>query len=315
MSIQRIAILGAGGLGAAYGSRFLDSPDFETWFIARGERGDRLRRDGLIVNGERIAAPVVRPEGDEEQTAVLPTADLIIVALKHQHLAGAVGDLRPFVGPQTTIMSVMNGLDSEYTLGSEYGMEKVLYAMALGIDAVREGNRIDYSAGGKIFFGDARNDSLSERVILVRDALKKAGIPYEIPANMERAMWRKFMINVGINQASALLRAPYGTFQTDSQAQEIMESLMREAIAVANAEGIELNESDLQGWYDFLNTLSPAGKTSMLQDVEAGRKTEVEIFGGKVVDLGEKHAIDTPVNRTVVNAILVQERYSANSGQ
>ena len=315
MSIQRVAILGAGGLGAAYGSRFLKSPDFETWFIARGERYDRLQRDGLIVNGEQIAAPVIHPEKAGDQTAVLPTADLIIVALKHQHLAGAVGDLRPFVGPQTTIMSVMNGLDSEFTLGDAYGIEKVLYAMALGIDAVREGNRIKYSAGGKIFFGDARNDSLSERVILVREALEKAGIPYEIPPNMERAMWRKFMINVGINQASAVLRAPYGIFQTDPQAQEIMESLMCEAIAVANAEGIDLDETDLQGWYDFLNTLSPAGKTSMLQDVEAGRKTEVEIFGGKVVDLGKKHAVDTPVNRTVVNAILVGERYSVNSGQ
>jgi 2-dehydropantoate 2-reductase len=154
---------------------------------------------------------------------------------------------------------------------------------------------------------------LSERVRAVREALDKAGIPYEIPPDMERAMWRKFMINVGINQSSAVLRAPYGIFQTDPEAQEIMESLMREAIAVANAEGIDLNKGDLQGWYDFLNTLSPAGKTSMLQDVEAGRKTEVEIFGGKVVDLGKKHAIATPVNRTIVNAIHVQERMAAGS--
>jgi len=309
MHIQRVAILGAGGLGAAYGSRFLRAPGFETQFIARGERYERLRRDGLIVNGEAYDVPVIHPDDENAQTT-----DLILVAVKHHHLETALPDLQRFVGEKTTILSVMNGLDSEPMIGGRYGMEKLLYGMALGIDAVREGNHIDYSAGGKIFFGEAANDNLSERVRSIQDALERANIPYEIPVDMMRAMWRKFMINVGINQASAVLRAPYGVFQSDPAAQEIMESLMREAIAVAVAEGVDLNETDLLGWYDFLNTLSPEGKTSMLQDVEAGRKTEVEIFGGKVVALGEKLAIDTPVNRTIVNAILVQERQGAFPG-
>ena len=306
MTIQRIAILGAGGLGAAYGSRFMRAPGFETWFIARGERLERLRGDGLIVNGEKVNPVVVHP--DDENAL---TADLIIVALKQYHLADALPDLKNFVGEQTILLSVMNGLDSETIIGDLYGMEKTLYAIALGIDAVREGNRIDYSAGGRIIFGEAENDPPSQKVKRVQEALDRAAIPNEVPVDMMHAMWRKFMINVGINQASAFLGAPYGIFQTDPAAQEIMESLMREAIAVANAEGVALDETDLQGWYDFLNTLSPDGKTSMLQDVEAGRKTEVEIFGDKVVELGRKHAIPTPVNRTIANAIHVLERASS----
>ena len=302
--IQRVAILGAGGLGAAYGSRFLRAPGFETQFIARGERADRLQSNGLVVNGEVFAAPVARPNDPD-----IEPADLIIVALKHHHLAGALPDLARFVGPQTQIISVMNGLDSEEMIGELAGAETVLYALALGIDAVREGNHIEYSAGGKIFFGEARNETISPRVARVQEALQRAAIPYETPADMMHALWRKFMINVGINQGSAVLRATYGIFQTDPAAQEIMESLMREAIMVAQAEGVMLTEADLESWYAFLNTLSPAGKTSMLQDIEAGRKTEVEIFGGKVVALGEKHHIATPVNRTVFNAIRVLERY------
>jgi len=302
MIIQRVAILGAGGLGAAYGTQFMRAPGFMTQFIARDGRFERLRQKGLIVNGEAYDVPVVHPDDENAQTA-----DLILVALKQHQLQDALADLQRFVGEQTLILSVMNGLDSEPMIGDRYGMEKLLYGMALGIDAVREGNRIDYSAGGKIFFGEPLNDTLSDRVRRVQEALNRAAIPNEIPADMMRAMWRKFMINVGINQASAVLRAPYGVFQTDPAAQEIMESLMREAIAVANGEGIGLNEADLQGWYDFLNTLSANGKTSMLQDIEAGRKTEVEIFGGKVVALGEKQAINTPVNRTIVNAIHVLE--------
>ena len=303
MTIQHIAILGAGGLGAAYGSRFMRAPGFETHFIARGERLERLRRDGLIVNGQKIDPPLIHPEDKAAQTA-----DLILIALKQHHLAEALPDLDSFAGEQTIFLSVMNGLDSEEMIGERFGREKILYAIALGIDAVREGNRIDYSAGGKIFFGEAQNAAPSPKVTRVQEALNRAGIPNDVPLDMQHVMWRKFMINVGINQASAVLGAPYGIFQNDPQAQAIMESLMREAIAVANAEGVALSDSDLLGWYDFLNTLSPRGKTSMLQDVEAGRKTEVEIFGDKVVQLGYKHGIPTPVNQTISTIIHVWER-------
>jgi 2-dehydropantoate 2-reductase len=82
---------------------------------------------------------------------------------------------------------------------------------------------------------------------------------------------------------------------------------MREAVQVAQLEGINLGEADISEWYTFLNALSPDGKTSMLQDVEAGRKTEMEIFGGKVVELGQKHGIATPVNETLVWIIRVLE--------
>ena len=303
MAIRRVAILGAGGLGAAYGSRFLRTPRFETTFIARGERFRRLQEDGLWANGIHFDVPLAHPE----RAAGAP-ADLILVALKQHHLQEALPDLAPFVGAETILLSVMNGLDSEALLGERYGMEKLLYAIALGIDAVREQNRIVYANAGKIIFGEAHNERVSARVRRVQEALSRAGIPWETPPDMVHTLWRKFMINVGINQASAVLRAPYAVFQNDGAAQAIMISLMREAMAVAAAEGVTLSEGDLQGWIDLLATLSPDGRTSMLQDIDAGRKTEVEIFGDKVVALGRQHQIATPVNHTIAAAIKVLEK-------
>jgi 2-dehydropantoate 2-reductase len=90
-----------------------------------------------------------------------------------------------------------------------------------------------------------------------------------------------------------------------------MEMLMREVIVLAQHVGVNLGEQDLDGWYAVLNTLSPEGKTSMLQDIEAGRKTEVEVFAGKVVELGKRHGIPTPVNQTVLSIIHVLEQYRA----
>jgi 2-dehydropantoate 2-reductase len=284
--IRRVAILGAGAMGASYASMFFDAAGFSTALIARGDRHERLRREGLVVNGKPYAIPVIHPD---EDTA---PADLIIVALKHHDLPDAVPDLRNLVGEQTTIISVMNGLDSEETIGSVYGMDKVLYAISVGIDAVRIGNQITFS----------------QRVQRVQDALDRAGIHAETPADMIRMLWWKFMINVGTNQASAVMRAPYGVLRSSPEARAVMEALMREVLSLAEAAGVDLGSQDIDNWYTFLNTLSAQGKTSTLQDIEAGRKTEVELFGGKVVELGRAYGIPTPVNETVMRIIQVLER-------
>ncbi len=308
---MNVAILGAGAMGAAYASKFYATDPRCISLIAKGERAARLKTDGLIVNGQHFFIPVTSP-GDN-----ISPADLILVALKHQHLAEALHDLAHRADENTVILSVMNGLDSEATLAEVYGWDKVIYAIAVGIDAQRDGNTVTntvtFSKTGTIFLGEADNTTLSDRVKRVQTILDTAQIPYQTPVDMIRMLWWKFMINVGINQASAVLSATYGIFQTSPHAQAIMESAMREVIAVADAEQVNLSEQDITNWYEFLHTLHPNGKTSMLQDVEAGRITEVDIFAGKMVELGKQHTIPTPVNETLLHAIKVIERRASHS--
>lgn len=111
------------------------------------------------------------------------------------------------------------------------------------------------------------------------------------------------MMNVGVNQVSALLRAPYSVFQKVGEARELMEMASREVILLSQRMGINLNEEDIKKYIEVLNTLKPEGKTSMLQDVEAGRKTEVESFAGTVSKLGREYGIATPVNDFLLRAI------------
>jgi 2-dehydropantoate 2-reductase len=299
--INNIAILGAGAMGAAYASLFSDAGNFSVCFIARGSRYERLQNQPIVVNGKSYDVPVVHPDerGD--------VADLIIVALKQHHLADAIPDLTNFVGNQTIIMSVLNGLDSEAMIGAQFGMEKLLYTVAVGMDAVRQDGEVTFTTMGKLIFGEAENETLSDRVQRVQSALAQAGIVYETPVDMLKAMWWKFMVNVGVNQASAVMRAPYGVFQTNRDAQDLMVALMQEVIVLSEYEGIGLGETAVSDWIAVLNTLSPEGKTSMLQDVEAGRKTEVDIFAGKVVALGEKHGVPKPINQTMLQIIRVLE--------
>jgi 2-dehydropantoate 2-reductase len=242
------------------------------------------------VNGGTFLIPVTRPEDCEP-------ADLIMVTVKHHQLDQALEDMKRAVGPGTVILSVMNGIDSEERIGAVYGMEKVLYGLALGIDAVRVGNSVSYTNQGRILFGERDNRQLSGRVLRIGEIFDRAGIVHQTPPDMIRSLWFKYMINVGANQVSALLGADYGTLRSSGQARELMDAAMREVIALARAVQVDLGEEDLGECYRIMGALDPAGKTSMLQDVEAGRQTEVEMLAGHVMELGERHGIPTPVNR------------------
>ncbi|MDQ1333131.1 MAG: 2-dehydropantoate 2-reductase [Thermodesulfobacteriota bacterium] len=296
-SIESISLIGTGAMGSFYASKLFDMDQKCISLIADGERYARLKGKGFFVNNRHYDLPVMRPEDES------PPSDLVIVAVKHHHLPKAISDIRNRIGENTVLLSVMNGIDSEAQLGAAYGMEKVLYAVAVGIDALREGNRLTYTTQGRLFFGEAKNPVASQRVKDVQALFDRAAIAYETPVDMIRVLWWKFMINVGINQASAVLRAPYSAFQTSQKAKELMESAMREVMAIAKEAMVDLSEKDIENWYSVLAGLSPRGKTSMLQDVEAGRKTEVDMLAGKVIELGKIYGIPTPVNERILRSI------------
>jgi len=302
--IEKIAIIGAGAMGGIYASKFYDMNPDSVVLVADGHRYERLRTNGLVVNQKIYPIPVVRP--DQET----PPSDLVLIAVKHHHLPAAIEQIRNRVGKDTMILSVMNGIDSEAQIGAVYGMERVVYAMAAGIDAVREGDAITYSTSGKIVFGEKDNESLSQRVRAIQSLLDAAGIAHNTPRDMVRMLWWKFMVNVGMNQVSAVLRGPYGIFNRSVHAKGLMVGAMKEVVTLAKAVGVNLTERDIDEWFPVMATMSAEGKTSMLQDVEARRKTEVEMFAGRVIALGRSHGIPTPINDTLFQLIrAIEECY------
>ena len=296
-SSEKIAIIGAGAIGASYASMFYDMSEDSVSFIAIGNRYEKLKKEGIVVNGKNYSIPVYQP--DQTQTSY----DLVIVSVKHHHLQPVINDFRNIMDDATTILSFMNGIESEETIGRVFGAEKVLYSIVLGIDAVRIGNSTNYDNQGRVFFGESTNKILTERVIKIKELFVQAQIHYVIPDDMIRTLWWKFMINVGINQASAALRAPYSRFQHAGEARLLMDSAMREVMIIAQRQGIDINEKDIESWHEVLSNLSPDGKTSMLQDIEDGRKTEVEMFSGKVIELGRRFGIPTPINKSLFQMI------------
>jgi 2-dehydropantoate 2-reductase len=305
--IREALVVGTGAVGSAVAYTIDAGMPGAVSILADPERGDRYRKNGFILNGRR-ADFILRPAREAPARGAEP--DLIIVAVKGGQLADAIADMAPYVGPATLILSLLNGITSEDDLASAFGREKVLYSMILGIDAVREGNSTGFSSSGVIHFGDERNvaGAWSDRVSRIASFFDRVGLRYAVDEDMRRSLWYKFMINVGVNQASAVLRAPYGPFQRLPEARRVMESAMLEVIELSRALGTGLARSDLDAWFATLSVLSPGAKTSMLQDVEAGRKTEVEAFAGTVVTLGERAGVAVPVNRLLLDLIRTIEQ-------
>ena len=297
--INNVYILGLGAIGATYAAKLYDMDPAIVKIIADQGRIASFQKIGCKVNGKTYSFDFITP--DEER----PPADLIIVAVKSMHLQKAIQDIKGFVGKDTVVISLLNGISSEELIGQEIGMNHLLYAYGVGMDAVREGTAINYTNIGKVVFGEKNNETYSERVLAIKTLFEQACIPFVIPQDMERALWVKFMMNVGVNQVSAVLKAPYGMFKQDTHALELVLMAAGEVLTLSKAHGIPLHHNDINDFVKIINGLNPDGKTSMLQDVEAGRETEVDIFAGAVIELGKKYGIQTPVNDTLYRIIKV----------
>ncbi len=300
-----IGILGAGALGSLYAHELGSAPSNSCFFIADKERSFRLRASNLSVNGRALSCDILLPEEKRK-------ADLLIIALKYHHLGTALPLADSFVGPDTTIISVMNGVDSEEIIAARFGKEHLLHCLALGMDAVREGSKVTYTTPGKIVAGRAGADETAIEkdpdIARLKAICGAASFPLEIRRDILKALWWKFMINIGVNQVSAISGTSYRYFQDrNSHAHALMNEAMKELIQVAQMKHIDLSEKDITAWYSVLDTLGPEGKTSMLQDMEAGRKTEVEMFAGILLDFGRELGLELPVNRTLFQLIRSRE--------
>ncbi len=296
MNINKIAILGAGAVGASMVHQILSFGTSDSLsIIADGVRAGRYRRDGFRVNGETIRPDIVESGAFH----------LILVATKSYNLENALPLLDQCVSEDTLVMSLLNGIISETVLGDRYGHDRVIPAMILGIDALREDGEISYMNRGVIHYG--RNplaEDQQEKLSHLTDWFSRSGLGYKFSDEITSTLWRKFMINVGMNQTSAVLGAAYGRYQKDPETLEMMRQAMAEVVELSRLEGTGLKKSDIDNWIEILKTLDPEGKTSMLQDVEAGRRTEVEIFAGTVITLAARHGLEVPVNLNLQNEII-----------
>lgn len=296
MEIKKVGIVGMGALGVMYGKHLTDKLGKENvFFIADEERVKRYRESEVFCNGEACDFSFRSPK-----EAV--TADLLIFAVKFMGMEAAISEAHPFVGGDTLIFSVLNGVSSEGMLEEAFGPSHVLYACVQGMDAGKEGNCAHYGRMGYIAIGN-RDGSRDERLLSVTDFLDFVGLAYQVPEDIVKAQWGKLMLNTGVNQVTAVYQAPYRLVQHEGEARTMMIEAMKEVKRVAECKDVELTDEDIRYWLDILDSLSPDGRTSMCQDVLAGRKTEAELFSGTMIRMAKEEGIRVPVNEFLYERI------------
>ncbi len=252
------------------------------------ERLQRYQSGGIFLNGEKVDYNYVTP--DER----VDSADLVIIATKNHHLEVATEMIKGHVGEKTILLSLLNGIDSEQLLSEKFGAEKVLYGFTTALDSTRVGNKIDFSTEGIIYFGE-KDNSKSPRVESLIELFNGAKIAYNNPENIERELWAKFMVNVSINTISAITRGTYGDCANIGAIKELIIKAQHEVITLAKAVGIEgLDTSYITKYQKIFASLEYEGKTSMLQDIEAGRMTENSAFCLRASQLARQYGVETP---------------------
>ncbi len=291
---MKVRLLGSGAVGAPIAVSLAPVSDFA--LLVSEDRKARYLEQGVVVNGVRHDFKIDdAPSGD---------IDLIILACKNFDLSGAIEVIAPYVGPDTALLSLLNGVDSEEVLTKRFGEEKVLYAFITNLSCNREGNNITCftPGGGTIVFGE-KNNEVTERVKLVTDLFVKAGVSYRVPADIRHEMWWKFMLNTCFNSLSGILHTPYYAMASNDPLFRAARVIASEVQTVAKACGVTLDADDVQRMIRQMASFTDAGKTSLLQDVEAGRRTENKYFAGTVSRLGAKYGIKTPISDFVYTLV------------
>ena len=292
--IKTTAIIGMGALGLLYGQHIADALGKDSVaFILDDDRYQRYQSKTFTINGKKLDLKM-------QQSSVKETFDLVIVAVKYNSLSDAIKTMKNCVGPDTIIISVLNGISSEKIIAKEYGMEKMLMTVAQGMDAMRDGSDLVYTKKGLLFLGKpdcAEIDSTAtENLAAVKNFFDEIQMPYAIEENIMYRMWAKWMLNVGINQTCAVFDTTYQVCTTPGKIMDTFVDAMKEVVELSKFEGINLADSEVDNYINIIKTLAQDGFPSMAQDRKAKRYTEVEMFAGTVKELAAKHGMKVPVN-------------------
>lgn len=302
MKIQNVALIGLGAMGVFFAPRLEEHLGGEHFcVIADGERKKRLETKGVTVNGVNHCFPICTPEEGTPK-------DLIIMAVKDLGLQQAIKDIEKFVGDTTQILCVMNGVESEEKVAAVYGWEHVLYSYMRMSIVMKEGKADFDPYWGKIYFGEKENSVLSDRVSAIKMLFETCDIPCKIEADMLHGLWFKYMCNIGENLTCALLGIPFGAYGKSREASAIRVAAMKEVQAVARAKGIVITDEEMDRQFETILRIPFQNKPSTLQDLEAMKKTEIEMFAGCMVRMGKELGIPTPICWMFLNGIKVLEQ-------
>jgi 2-dehydropantoate 2-reductase len=299
---MKICILGAGSLGSTF-SGLLTEGGLDVCLLARrlSPHVETVKRQGLtLVEGPEERTVKVRVATDSRE---IGPVDLIVVLVKSYSTREAMDSAVPLIGEETLALSLQNGLGHEEILAEYVGRGRVLGGKTYVGGMVTSPGRVVIGRKGRPTYIGEWDGKSTKRVNRISDLMSRAGMDTPVSSDIRSVIWKKLLINVSTGAITGITRLPYGNLMQVKEAVDCAIAAVAEAIAVGRADGVDLTDDPRAVLKFAVEGLPSDFKTSMLQDIEKGSRTEIDFINGAVVRLGEKFGIPTPVNRTFVAGI------------
>ncbi len=297
---MRFAIVGAGAIGCLFGAKLKLAGHDVTLLHRNAAVVGSIRKNGIHLQetggtARQVYIPIRKGPAD------LPGIDTLVVAVKAYDTRTVAKSYRDLVRRETAIVSLQNGLGNVEVLRSL--LSSNLFAGSTTEGALSTGpGRVVHTGRGVTIVGDPKHE-WSDSLVQLKVALAGAGLKTTISRNIHGVLWTKAIVNAAINPLSSLTRLPNGSLAIDLSLQAIARDAMEEGVAVSKAIHIRLEGDPRRLWRRILLS-TRANKSSMLQDVESGKMTEIRQLNGAIVSYGRKTGIATPVNEILTNLVL-----------
>lgn len=304
MAPLKIAVVGAGGVGGYFGGK-LAAANVDTTFIVRGRTLEALRSRGLRVesiDGDFAVGCVNATDRPTEP------ADAVLMTVKSWQIREAAEQIRPIVNDDTLVIPLENGIDGPEQLAAVLDKQNVAGGLCGIVSFVVEPGLIRHAGAAPfITFGELDN-RVTPRAERLRSALRSAGINAEIPDDIHRSMWSKFVFIAPMSGIGATTRLPVGDWRNNAGTRRMAENAIGEVAAVAAARGVRLDEDIVAKVMQRYDGLPPDATSSLQRDMMNGKPSELDAQLGAAVRLGRESNVPTPILQTLYETLLPQER-------
>ena len=301
---MRFAILGSGAVGGYFGAKLARSGQ-EVTFVARGAHLEAIRQRGLEVKSARLGDFIVQAPAESDTSRIGPV-DAVLVAVKAYDNRTALPMLEPLVGPETMVLTLQNGVDSVDEVATVVGDAHVLGGTTYVATALEApGLIVQTGVHRSIIFGEVFGDrsQVSERVQRLAEVLAAADIQITAVADGRVPIWDKFVYLVAFSGFTGAARLPIGHLWKSPQAQEMFYATSREVAAVARAEGVTISANRFETLKEYMDNIPPTTRSSLLIDLEHGKRIEVEALQGAAIRRARAHNVPTPIISTLYSVL------------
>ncbi len=297
---MKIAIFGSGGVGGYFGGRLAAAGEDVT-FLARGAHLAAMQQDGLHIASPLGDMHLPKVQATDRPQAVGPV-DVVLFTVKLYDVEASAATLAPMIGPDTVVITLQNGVDAMDMVARHVGAEHVAGGAAYIVVVIDQPGHLRHTTAQQLVFGE-RDGRRSDRLVAFEQAGIRAGFQAQASNDVQSVLWTKFVRLATWSGMTTVTRSPMGVVRDTPATYDLMMAAIEEVIVVGKARGVNFPPDLMEGTIKLIKNFPAASKSSMLEDIERGRRLELPWLSGAVVRIGKEVGVPTPIHQFITTIL------------